>query len=96
MRRDPVSLTPDMRVQSTPMATEVARQLEALMPDLRRVARQLCGTWARADDLVQETLIALWLHPETLDPDPETLRLQVFEALRARVTEREKSARDVA
>lgn len=64
------------------MASEIARQLEALMPDLRRVARQLSPNWARADDLVQTALMALWATPDRLSLSPGTLRDQAFAALR--------------
>lgn len=32
------------------------------LPSLRRLAYRLCGDWAAADDLVQDTLVALYRH----------------------------------
>lgn len=99
MRPAPLPLLPNMREKPAQMAAETARQLEAMLPDLRRVARQLSPSWSRADDLVQETLLALWQDPGALDPSPRVLRAEAFAALQrcatARVAEGQ-STRDVA
>lgn len=96
---DPLLLPPGMRARSAPMDAEMARQLEAHLPELRRVARQLSQSWSRADDLVQETLMALWERSDQLDPAPERLRQQAFETLKSRATARAPSSpefRDIA
>lgn len=99
MRPEPLSLTPGMRAKSVQMCPETARQLEALVPDLRRIARQITGNWAAADDLVQKALMALWSQPARLAATPEALRREAFAALRAMAGAGaipEKSRRNVA
>jgi DNA-directed RNA polymerase specialized sigma24 family protein len=41
---------------------EFADFMVARMPSLRRLALLLCQDWHRADDLVQATLIKLYVH----------------------------------
>ena len=81
----PLSLTREMRA---PVSAGTARQLEALLPDMRRVARQMSSDWQRADDLVQETLLALWAAPESLPTDSDLLRDHAFLMLRDRALAR--------
>ncbi len=99
MRASPLRLTQSMRRTPAQLPSETARQLEALQPELRRIARQLSDNWARADDLVQDTYMALWSEAERLAACPETLRRQVFETLQARAAARHagpSASRDVA
>lgn len=82
MRPTPLPLTSKMRATPQEMHPEIARQLEALMPDLMRVARQISTDWRAADNLAQRTLMALWTQADTLTPTPDILRRQAFEILR--------------
>ena len=84
MRPTPLPLTPAMRLAPRQLPTEMARQIEAWLPDLRRRARQLSDSWSKADDLVQDVLMTLWTQAEMLDSRPEVLRRQVFDTLQAR------------
>ena len=84
MRPTPLPLTPAMRLRPRHVPSETARQIEAVLPDMRRTARQLCETWSKADDLVQDVLMTLWAQADALDARPEVLRRQVFDTLRAR------------
>ena len=94
MRQDLLCLTPAMRRRPAPVSAETARVIDALLPELRRIARALCESWAEADNLVQDTLLAIWSDPDRLDPDPEILRHQVRAQLKAGPVRR--GTRDVA
>lgn len=47
--------------------SEFSRYVTAARPELRRRAFLLCGQWHEADDLVQQTLIKVFLHWDSLD-----------------------------
>lgn len=47
--------------------SEFSRYVAEMRPGLRNQALLLCGDWFEADDLVQETLIKLSRHWDTLD-----------------------------
>ena len=89
MAKSLLPLTSAMRAKPVAVPDEVVRDIEALLPDLRRVARQLCDTPAQADDLVQEVLIAVWVGAEQIDPAPERLHRQVFDVLRTHAAARQ-------
>jgi RNA polymerase sigma-70 factor, ECF subfamily len=66
-----------------------ARDLEALLPDLRRVARYLTRDADAADDLVQDIVLRLWGRMADPGQDPILdLRQYAFSALRNRVRDR--------
>src|SRR5437899_1650454 len=44
--------------------------------------RLASGDWQRAEDLVQETLLRAWRHPEALDPDRGSVRAWLFTTAR--------------
>jgi len=88
----PLSLTRKMRA---PVSADTARQLEAFLPDMRRVARQLSTDWQRADDLVQEALLALWVEPESMPSEPDLLRDQAFLVLRDKALARQRAPSDL-
>lgn len=72
-----------------PIPPQAARQLEALLPDLRRVARYLTRDREAADDLVQDIVLRLWGRMADPDQDPiGELRHYAFSALRNRVRDR--------
>lgn len=68
---------------SDDLAIERARYLEALIPDLRRVARRLKRSDAEAEDLTQETLLRLWTRLADPEAEPiKNLRAYAFTTLR--------------
>jgi len=64
--------------------TELLRALHAEHGDaLYAHAVRLCGgDRQRAEDLVQETLLRAWRHPEALDPDRGSVRAWLFTTAR--------------
>src|SRR3569623_368477 len=60
---------------------EFRRELEAVVPHLRAVARGLCGRADMADDLVQETLLKAWAARERFEPGT-SMRAWTFVILR--------------
>ena len=70
--------------------------LVAHIPYLRAYARALCRDRDRADDLVQDTLLAAW-DKRTMLRDPERLRSWLFQILRnAHLMAIRRSAREVS
>ncbi len=72
-----------------PIPVRRSTELEALMPDLRRVARYLTRDRDQADDIVQDILLKLWVR--LADPDQDDisdLRHYAFAALRNRIRDR--------
>ena len=63
------------------MGTEFGNRLLATVPHLRAFARTLCRDRDRADDLVQETLLAAWEKRDSLER-AECLRPWAFAILR--------------
>jgi len=51
------------------MDESVRKAVLSAVPSLRAFAISLCGNVDRADDLVQETLLRAWRHPEALAPE---------------------------
>lgn len=72
-----------------PIPVQAAAQLEALLPDLCRVARYLTRDADTADDLVQDIVLRLWgrMADPTQDPILE-LRHYAFSSLRNRIRDR--------
>ncbi len=60
---------------------EIKRDLVALMPSLRAFSRSLCANSARADDLVQETLVKALANLDRFEPG-SNLRAWLFTILR--------------
>lgn len=72
-----------------PVPPQASRELEALLPDLARVARYLTRDSDAADDLVQDIVLRLWGRMADPDRDPiHDLRRYAFSALRNRVRDR--------
>ena len=72
-----------------PIPPSAARELEALLPDLSRVARYLTRDADAADDLVQDIVLRLWGRMADPGQDPILdLRHYAFSALRNRVRDR--------
>ncbi len=66
-----------------------ATQLEALLPDLLRVARYLTRDREAADDLVQDIVLRLWARMADPEKDAiDDLRGYAFSALRNRIRSR--------
>ena len=90
MQQTPLILQQHMRADPLRMPAETARQLEALLPDLRRVSRRLCQNWGEADDLVQDTLLRVWARISDPTGRPiDELRAFAFATLRHRAMARE-------
>lgn len=71
------------------------QQLVAMIPNLRAFARSLCGNAARADDLVQETLLKAWAKRDSFE-EGTNLRAWLFTILRnAFYSQMRKTAREV-
>jgi RNA polymerase sigma-70 factor (ECF subfamily) len=74
-------------------------ELLAAIPRLRRYARVLAGDWARADDLVQETLARAWEKRRLWQPGTDlrawmfTIMHNVFVNLRTSATARRCTSR---
>ena len=75
------------------MAAEAARHLDALMPELRSYARQLCANWSEADDLLQAMLLRLWSAPDASALDGGALRARALEVLREKCQTKSPSQR---
>ncbi len=72
-----------------PIPSSAATQLEALLPDLLRVARYLTRDRDTADDLVQDIVLRLWRRMADTEKDPiDDLRHYAFSALRNRIRDR--------
>lgn len=72
-----------------PVPDHAARELEALLPDLRRVARYLTRDSDAGDDLVQDIVLRLWGRMADPRQDPILdLRHYAFGALRNRIRDR--------
>jgi len=64
-----------------PAASEIKAQMVALMPSLRAFARSLCPYPARADDLVQDSLVKALANIHRFEPG-SNLRAWMFTILR--------------
>jgi RNA polymerase sigma-70 factor (ECF subfamily) len=60
---------------------------------LWRYARRLTGDEARAQDVVQETLLRAWQHPEVADNNERSARAWLFTVARNIVIDESRSAR---
>lgn len=67
------------------------RLQELHAPSLHRYACSLTRDSARAQDVVQETLLKVWQHPHLLDEPPEQLRGWLFTAARNLVIDQSRS-----
>src|ERR1700754_4620663 len=80
----------------TYVATEtatVAGLYEEHAAALSRHARRLTGDVARAEDVVQETLLRAWQHPEVADDNERSARAWLFTVARNIVIDESRSAR---
>ncbi|WP_420395667.1 RNA polymerase sigma factor [Nioella sp.] len=72
-----------------PIPTKAAIQLEALLPDLLRLARYLLRDRAAAEDMVQDIVLRLWSRmTDPTEPAIDDLRAYAFSALRNRLRDR--------
>lgn len=60
---------------------------------LWRYAVRLTGDRARADEVVQETLLRAWQHPEVTDDDERPVRAWLFTVARNMIIDERRSAR---
>src|SRR5260370_28308078 len=60
---------------------------------LWRYARRLTGDEARAQDVVQETLLRAWQHPEVADNNERSARAWLFTVARNMVIDETRTAR---
>ena len=60
---------------------------------LWRYALRLTGDWARAQDVVQETLLRAWQHPEVADDSERSARAWLFTVARNMIIDESRSAR---
>ena len=65
-----------------PLTDSLRNDILAAVPSLRAFAISLSGNADRADDLVQETLLRAWQHPEALDPARGSVRAWLFTTAR--------------
>jgi RNA polymerase sigma-70 factor (ECF subfamily) len=61
--------------------------------DLWRYAWRLTGDRVRAQDVVQETLLRAWLHPEVVDDNGGSARAWLFTVARNMIIDESRSAR---
>jgi RNA polymerase sigma-70 factor (ECF subfamily) len=61
--------------------------------ELRRYAVRLTGDRARAEDIVQETLLKAWQHPEVTDDPAKSPRAWLFTVARNMIIDERRSAR---
>lgn len=74
-----------------PIPTAAARQLEALLPDLLRLAGYLLPDRGAAEDMVQEIVLRLWSRMiDPAAPEIDDLRSYAFSALRNRLRDRRR------
>lgn len=62
-------------------------------PELRRYAVRLTGDRARAEDVVQETLLKAWQHPEVTGDPARSPRAWLFTVARNIIVDYQRSAR---
>lgn len=60
---------------------------------LWRYAHRLTGDRARADDVVQETLLRAWQHPEVVDEPERSTRAWLFTVTRNMIIDERRSSR---
>ena len=60
---------------------------------LWRYAMRLTGDRARAEDVVQETLLRAWQHPEVVDDAERSARAWLFTVARNMIIDERRSAR---
>jgi RNA polymerase sigma-70 factor, ECF subfamily len=60
---------------------------------LSRYARRLTGDQARAEDVVQETLLRAWRHPEVTDDSERSARAWLFTVARNMIIDERRSPR---
>jgi RNA polymerase sigma-70 factor (ECF subfamily) len=60
---------------------------------LRRYALRLTGDRARAEDVVQETLLRAWQHPEVVDDSERSARAWLFTVARNMIIDERRSSR---
>lgn len=78
-----------------PIPTAAATQLEALLPDLLRLARYLLRDRTAAEDMVQDIVLRLWSRmTDPSEPVIDDLRAYAFSALRNRLRDRRSSLPD--
>ncbi|MGI3184881.1 RNA polymerase sigma factor [Nioella aestuarii] len=78
-----------------PIPTAAASQLQALLPDLLRLARYLLRDRAAAEDVVQDIVLRLWTRMiDPVEPPIDDLRAYAFSALRNRLRDRRSSLPD--
>jgi RNA polymerase sigma-70 factor (ECF subfamily) len=89
--------TADFAVQVKTVGGRQAATVEALYDEhaaaLWRYARRLTGDEARAQDVVQETLLRAWQHPEVADNNERSARAWLFTVARNIVIDESRSAR---
>jgi len=60
---------------------------------LWRYASRLTGDWDRAQDVVQETMLRAWQHPEVADDDERSARAWLFTVARNVIIDESRTAR---
>ena len=89
--------TADFAVRVKTVEGLEATSIEGLYDDhaaaLWRYARRLTGDEARAQDVVQETLLRAWQHPEVADNNERSARAWLFTVARNIVIDESRSAR---
>jgi RNA polymerase sigma-70 factor (ECF subfamily) len=89
--------TADSAIPVKTVAGREAATVEGLYDEhaaaLRRYAWRLTGDEARAQDVVQETLLRAWQHPEVADNNERSARAWLFTVARNIVIDESRSAR---
>jgi RNA polymerase sigma-70 factor (ECF subfamily) len=84
-------------VQDVPVPEDSAPSMRDLYdehaPELRRYAVRLTGDRARAEDVVQETLLKAWQHPEVTGDPARSPRAWLFTVARNIIVDEQRSAR---
>lgn len=88
--RHPLSAAGERNILRTPA---VQQQLLAFLPNLRAFAISLCQDRARADDLVQDTILSAWQHWDRFQ-EGTNLRAWLFTILRNRFLTEIRKRRD--
>jgi RNA polymerase sigma-70 factor (ECF subfamily) len=74
-------------------AAAVAELYDEHAADLLRYAWRLTGDQSRAQDVVQETLLRAWLHPEVVDDNEQSARAWLFTVARNMIIDESRTAR---
>ena len=75
------------------MDTSVRMLYDEHAAALWRYAMRLTGDQARAEDVVQETLLRAWQHPEVTDDNERSARAWLFTVARNMIIDERRSAR---